>query len=278
MARSSSPLMELFDSLRKDKYKFSKEETEVLTKCNDRMKTYGIQAFLAAGSTAWAVTGSLKLVQRLTATLVGATAGGMFLVKWSVGFCMKDILALEGSPVQERFAAILQKEAVRKPHLRSLLEKYYYLEPLYDDSGQNTMSIVMRKRETAGLCFEKPIREVDYSGEDLGTSQNVNKASTTKKLDEPAPKELEGNATINSSQVHGSGHAHIHDEAFEDPFDMLWQSEPEEESSKLVKGKAVDKRKAKIGVLERRERNRSRYLEMQEKRNTSGWGDAPVEL
>lgn len=37
---------------------------------------------------------------------VGATAGGMFLVKWSVGFCMKDILALEGSPVQERFAAM----------------------------------------------------------------------------------------------------------------------------------------------------------------------------
>eukprot|EP00250_Pteridium_aquilinum_P033509 c5762_g1_i1 orf=234-1100(-) len=272
------PITQVLVSLAKEKYKFSKEETEAIRNCSNRTKTYGVEGFLA-GCAVWSATGSLKLMQRLIATLAGATTGAILMMKLSMTPCMEDILALEGSLVQERLAAILQKELGHKRHIRTLLEKYYYIEPLYDDSGEGTPSAFMRKRESAGVGFEKLSKEAVHFGEDSDLLKTLNKVSTTpkelvepasKELVKPAPKESVENVTIDNSQ---------RDEAFEDFFGTLLRSEPEEESSKSkVSGKASQKPKARMGVLERREHNRVRYLQWQEKRNASGWGDAQAEL
>lgn len=252
----------MIGTLRAEKYATTKEEAEVLVKCSSRVKKHGIQGFIAAGSAVWSVTGGFNLMQRLTATVAGAAAGAYLIAKHSVKPCIEDILALDGSHLQERLAAILQREQAHNVQIRTLLEKHYYLEPLYDDSSQDTPGVVMRRRELAGVGVEKPSVGEGHSDEDTYFLQKENRV--------PELKQSAESVAMDNRRVHADGHAHMHVEGVEDPFDMLAWTEPEGDSSKLaVKGKASQRRKSKMGVIERREYNRMRYLQWQEKRSAS---------
>lgn len=267
-----SYLARALSELRAENYKPSKEEIEIADRCRDRLKTVCVNAFLAAGSSLWLATGRVQLLQRLIATFAGASAGALLSYNWAAGHCAEEFLAVDGGQLQKRLIAILQNEAVHKPHVRAILEKHYYVEPLYDDSGPATPGIVLRKREVAGVKAEEAIEEVDSFGRDLDPLKIANKTSLDPKEDvvEQSPTKKSEENRINVVQGHKSDDALTHEDLLKD---LLW-SEAEASSKASGDGKASRKHTGKMGVLERREYNRARYLQWQEKQNASGWGNA----
>ncbi|MCO5588785.1 hypothetical protein L7F22_042744 [Adiantum nelumboides] len=272
MAEFRDYIAQVFRELQRQKYQLSKEEVEVTARCQSKMKSTCLQAFIVAGGALWSAAGfvgRVHLMPRLVGTFAVASLGAIYSLNWSVKHCFEEVLTLDGSRLQERLITILQYQAVLKPGTRAILEKHYYLEPLYDDSGQATPGVAFRKRQVAGENFEKLRREVGSFGKDPDLLKNADKTppNLRDEVESSLTNKPEDNPD-NHLQRHRSNHTVIHDDAFEDLFTPLLEGEAED-LSKIRR--TAQKHTSKMGVLERREYNRARYLEWQAKRKSSEW-------
>ncbi|KAI5058963.1 hypothetical protein GOP47_0025282 [Adiantum capillus-veneris] len=247
----------------------SKEELEAAARCQSKIQSIAQGAFIVAGSTLYAacgLIGRVPLMPKLVGTFAFASAGAYGSLSWSVRHCFEEFLTLDGSYLQEKLISILQNQPVIEPGTRAILEKYYYLESLYDDSGQGTSGIALRKREVLGVSLEKPRREEGSFSNYPDLSENADKSSLNSK-DKVEPSSMTRAEDVSDShlQGHRSNQTVIHDDAIEDPFKALLWGEAEQTR------KAARKHTGRMRVLERREYNRARYLEWKAKRNASGW-------
>lgn len=247
-----SPIAQMVDRLRDAKYVATRDEMHVLMKCGNRMRKYGLEGFIAAGCAIWTVTGRLNLLQRLTATVVGAGTGGFLTTQLSIKPCMEDILSLEGSRFQEELVAILQKEHAHSTKVRELLQKYYYLEPLYDDKSQGMPSVTLRKRQSTWQVFNDSSLEVWGQEEDAKLLEH--KSSEPSKS---ATSVEDSNLRIPAGHVKKNV---VENELFADPVDMLAWTGSVEASKFEKKENASQRRRSRMSVIERREHNRMRYL------------------
>ncbi|MCO5591724.1 hypothetical protein L7F22_045716 [Adiantum nelumboides] len=237
MAEFRDYIAQVFQELQRQKYQLSKEEVEVAARCQSKMKSTCLQAFIVAGGALWSAAGfvgRVHLMPRLVGTFAVASLGAIYSLNWSVKYCFEEVLTLDGSRLQERLLTILQNQAVLKPGTRAILEKHYYLEPLYDDSGQATPGVAFRKRSVAGESFETLRREVGSFGKDPDLLNNADKTppNLRDKVESSLTNKPEDNPD-NHLQRHRSNHTTIQDDAFEDPFMPLLGGEAEDLSKLL---------------------------------------------
>ncbi|KAH7352616.1 hypothetical protein KP509_19G054200 [Ceratopteris richardii] len=254
---TGSALHQLHKTLNEERYKLSKREIEAFEKCRNKGKSRIAETFLTAGTVLWAVTGRLRLVERLAASFSGASIGAYLALRFSTNQCMEDLLGLEGSHVQERLAEVLRSHAIKYPSARKMLEKYYYLEPLYDDSGQETSSFALRKRETNGVSLHDSLESVDHYEKKPDGLREKAMLDSNNGFDV-----MPGKSLSNDSRDHAGNQLPTHDDGFGFPWNEAW------ETNNPVPDK-MQKHKGRMTVLERREYNRARYLEWEEKRKAS---------
>ena len=95
----------------------------------------------------------------------------------------------------------LQKEQIHNLRIRALLEKHYYLEPLYTDNNQDTPSVLMRKRDDASGSSEKMTEKIGNSDEDTHDLQKEVKVHGLK-----PPKRV---ASVENLESQGGNQAHM---------------------------------------------------------------------
>lgn len=140
--------MELEQVLRSKKVTMTLEEAKLLSGCKSKALdnfAYGI-AFTTA--IAWAATGRLNPLLRVSLSVGSACACGIWRLSKSLDSCADHILALHGSRMQEELANIIVRKYHHDPGKKRLLAKHFYSEQVFDDSTSDQPRLRWRYRNS----------------------------------------------------------------------------------------------------------------------------------
>ncbi|KAL5702261.1 hypothetical protein ACHQM5_027498 [Ranunculus cassubicifolius] len=159
-------LFELEQALRSSQFKITTDEENVLNVCKGKaVREFSISAFVSSGIV-WAAA---------------AVGFGLWRFDKSLSSCVEKILGMEGSRMQKELANILLTRHRHDPIRMKLINKHFYSERVFDDSGSDRPVLRWRQRNfySDGIAPSQKPNETD-SHEDNTNNGDHTASSETK--------------------------------------------------------------------------------------------------